>query len=391
MVRVGPLIARLAIVSRARIGLVGFALLSFTTLALATWWLRARPYVDTTSRDSSIAMVAPAPIERRDGGANQPTDAATEAGHSRFDQPQTLDETSLQAPETLRSPQLSQLRTTHNVLLLGVDRQPGVSRGGRTDTLMVAAFSNDGHLGVISIPRDLYVQIPGEEPNRINAVWGLARRAKKDPQKALERVIEDTLGLPIAHTLAIDLGVFETVIDAVGGVTVLVDCPIVDRFIDPRVDGGRRLLQLDAGPQRLDGIVAGMFVRSRHGRSDWSRARRQQLVLRSLHAQLSSIDGLAMLPTVFGIVEESIISDMTRLELLSLARRVLDQDPRKVHGVVIGRKEVSYHRTEQNWSVLLPEREAIEQKLAGLFKAPAPGTRPAAAECPPADAALRGR
>jgi hypothetical protein len=113
--------------------------------------------------------------------------------------------------------------------------------------------------------------------------------------------------------------------------------------------------------------------------------------LRSLHSQLASVEGMTMLPTVFGIVEESIVSDMTRLQLLSLARRVLQQEPRKVHGVVIGRKEVSYHRTEQNWSVLLPERSAIEQKLEGLFKAPAPGSRVSEAQCPPADAALRGR
>jgi len=293
---------------------------------------------------------------------------------------------------TIVMSRVARLQSTFNVLLLGVDRNRGVIRGGRTDTIIIAAFSeSDGQLGLISVPRDLYVQIPGQEPNRINAVWGLAKRAHADPLVAVERVIADTLGLPIAHTLAIDLGVFETVIDAVGGVEVDVECAIFDSFVDSRIDGGRRQLHLEAGKQRLDGATAAMFVRSRHGRSDWSRARRQQLVLRSLHAELASADGLAMLPTVFGIVEDSIISDMTRIELLALARRVLEQDARKVHGTVIGRREVNYYRTERNWSVLLPEQEAIQNKLERLFQAPAPGTRNPRSACLPADAALRGR
>jgi LCP family protein required for cell wall assembly len=354
-------------------------------VATASLWLLDRPYAAVGEPlPRLIVPDRPDPV-----GLIATSAGSADAGRSRF---VDADAGIPRAQPTIALSHVARLQNTFNVLLLGVDRHRGVIRGGRTDTIIVAAFSeSDGHLGLISVPRDLYVEIPGEEPNRINAVWGLAKRARQNPLQAIERVIGDTLGLPIAHTIAIDLGVFETVVDAVGGVSVNIECAIQDSFIDARIDGGRRDLNLGSGRQELDGATAAMFVRSRHGRSDWSRARRQQLVLRSLHAQLASAEGLTMLPTVFGIVEDSIVSDMTRLELLALGRRVLRQDVRKVHGVVIGRREVTYHRTDRNWSVLLPEREAIVTKLEGLFKAPAPGTRATGGECLPADAALRGR
>ncbi len=282
------------------------------------------------------------------------------------------------------------LEKTENVLLIGLDRQTGVIRGGRTDTLIVAAFDDEsGHLALIGIPRDLWVEIPEQEPNRINAVYGLARRAKQDPLAMLERVIRDTLGIPIAHSVAIDLGVFEHIIDEVGGVVVDVQCPIVDDFRDPRLDGGRRVLRLDAGPQLIDGAKAAMFIRSRHGRSDWSRARRQQLVLRGLHRKLANIEGLARAPKLFASVERSVVSDMSRLQMLGLIRRVLRQDASKVHGVVLGHRETNAHRTEKNWAVLLPEPEAIAQRLATVFEAGAPGARPPLATCEEPEAALR--
>jgi hypothetical protein len=60
-----------------------------------------------------------------------------------------------------------------------------------------------------------------------------------------------------------------------------------------------------------------------------------------------------------------------------------------MHGLLLGRREVSGYRTPEGRSVLLPDFDAIDRALAGLFDAPAPGLRPERAQCPPADAALR--
>ena len=88
--------------------------------------------------------------------------------------------------------------------------------------------------------RDLWVEIPGHGEDRINTVMNVAQRSGEDLLELLGRVVENTPGLPIAHALAIDIGVFERAVDALGGVTVDVPCPIIDRFIprDPTGSAG---------------------------------------------------------------------------------------------------------------------------------------------------------
>src|SRR6185369_12295729 len=140
---------------------------------------------------------------------------------------------------------------------------------------------------------------------RINTVMNVARRSGEDPLALLGRVVENTLGLPIGHSVAIDLGAFERAVDALGGITLEVPCPIVDRFVDPRDPSGYRKLDLAAGPARVDGVTAAMYARSRHGRSDFSRARRQQAILVAMRHELVKTKTLLRLPTLFGQFEDS--------------------------------------------------------------------------------------
>jgi len=288
-----------------------------------------------------------------------------------------------------RTPPLSH---TLNVLLVGVDRRRAEARGGRPDTLVLAVFDErTDHLGLVSIPRDLYVDIPGHGPARINASFGVARREGANELDLLKRVVEDTLALPIRHVASVDLGGFERIVDAVGGVTLEVPCPIDDRFHDPRAPGGLRDLHVSAGRVHLDGATAAMYVRSRHGRSDWSRARRQQAVLFALRRQLLEGDALGRLPSLWRAVGDMVTTDMRRIDLLALAHRVSVVDPSHVHGLLLGHREVVSHRTPEGREVLLPDYAGIDRALASLFEAPAPGRRPGRAVCPAADVALRPR
>lgn len=280
-------------------------------------------------------------------------------------------------------------RNTINCLLIGLDRRPGTGGGGRTDTLIIAVIDRGSdHVGLISVPRDLYVMIPDVGPGRINAVNSLSYRAGRDGTEALKRVIQDTLAIPIHHTIAVDLGLFERAVDAVGGVTVDVPCPIVDNFIDPREETGRRLLDVRAGRQHMNGVTAAMYVRSRHGRSDWDRARRQQAVLLGLRARLLSVGGLGRLPALWEQFGESVQTDMSRLDLFQLARRMLQTDPTHLHGMVIGHQQTEHWTTPEGSWVLLPKFDEIDRALDGLFSAPSPGALPGGTRCAPADIAL---
>jgi polyisoprenyl-teichoic acid--peptidoglycan teichoic acid transferase len=278
-----------------------------------------------------------------------------------------------------------------NTLLVGIDRRPDGKGAGLADTILVARFEKaSGHAGIISIPRDLWVTIPGYGDNRINTVPVVAARSKRSPIELFSRVIEDTLGLPVAHGIFIDLGLFERSVDLVGGVEVDVACPIQDVFHDTRVDGGRRKLELAAGRALLDGPTAAMYVRSRHGRSDFGRSRRQQAVLLGLRERVLAREGIGRLPELLSELESSIYTDLRRYELLELGRRVLSLERRKLHGLVLAPPLSVAHATDDGKAVLLPDRPAIEQAIVALASAPPPGEALNVA-CPPADAALRRR
>lgn len=281
------------------------------------------------------------------------------------------------------------LSRTLNVLLLGIDRRPGQKYGGRPDTIVVAALSkNDGHLGLISVPRDLYVEIPGHGMDRINATFSVAASRKEDSLRLLKRVLEDTLELPISHTLALDLSGFEKLIDSIGGVDVEVPCPILDNFIDDRTPSGRRPLDVDAGLQHLDGITASLYVRSRHGRSDFSRARRQQAVLFAVQRRFESIEGLSHLPDFLDTLGPLVTSDMSRTDLLALIQAASEIQLDHVHGMVLGAKQAAPHYTEEGKAVLVPNFEEIDRSLRELFSASTPGEHPAQMPCPDPDVAL---
>jgi anionic cell wall polymer biosynthesis LytR-Cps2A-Psr (LCP) family protein len=183
--------------------------------------------------------------------------------------------------------------------------------------------------------------------------------------------------------------VFERVVDAVGGIEIMVPCAIVDSFHDDRSLGGRRQLDLPAGRALLDGPTAAMYVRSRHGRSDFGRSRRQQAVLLGLRDRVLSSDGILRVPELYTAVEASVSTDLRRYEVLDLARRVLAVDRGALHGLVLSPPLTVAHATSDGKAVLLPDREKIRSAIAALRKAGPPG-EPLKVPCPPADAALRG-
>lgn len=283
------------------------------------------------------------------------------------------------------------LTSTRNILLIGLDRRPDGTGPSLSDTLVVVVLDDrTQHVGLISIPRDLYVDIPESNADRINTVYSVAKRTKRNPIALLKQVVEDTLRLPIEHALALDLGVFERAVDAVGGVDVDVPCPLRDRFLDSRTEDGRRELDVDEGTRHMDGVTAAMYARSRHGRSDFHRARRQQAVLMGVQHALVGF-GVTKLPELWGELEASIETDMRRLDLFALGRRALQLDPSRLHGMVIGDKQVKGVFTADGKAVLLPDYDAIDVALGKLFSEPSPGAQPKQSQCAPKDIALTAR
>jgi LCP family protein required for cell wall assembly len=280
------------------------------------------------------------------------------------------------------------LENTDNYVLFGVDRRGDGKGAMLADTIIVIVLDREsGHVGLVSVPRDAYVEIGDAGFGRINTVLQVARHSGQDPLELGKRVVGDTLSLPIRHALALDLGVFERATDELGGVSVNVPCPIRDRFVDTREPSGYRWLDVDEGQVRMDGATAALYVRSRHGRSDFSRARRQQAVLLGLRAELESAGGLTRLPALWQEFEHSVQTDLRRYQLFDLARRILAAGPERLHGLVLNNPHVHALRTAEGGAVLELDAQAVGLALHGLFSAGPPGAA-GSKICPPKDAAL---
>jgi LCP family protein required for cell wall assembly len=282
------------------------------------------------------------------------------------------------------------LGETLNLLLVGQDTRPEMPWGGRTDALVVVVVDRRSeHVGLVSIPRDLLVAIPGAEPNRINAVYnqGVREGGHERGVALLKEVVRSTLGLPIGGTVLVDHAGFEALVDHLEGITVVVPCSIRDRFLDPRGPGGRLPLHVEAGVRHLDGRTALMYARSRHGRSIFDRAIRQQAILLGLRDRLLEL-GPTRLVAAIPHLQRTVRTELGALDAVTLGRRLARIKREHIHGLVLDSRHADVTTLPDGRWVMVPKPDAIRDALAHLFEARAPGLRRSAA-CPPEDAALR--
>jgi LCP family protein required for cell wall assembly len=277
------------------------------------------------------------------------------------------------------------------ILLLGFDRSKGWT--GRTDAILVSALNyTTGHIGVISIPRDLYVDIPGLSPGRINTVFRVGNR-ELGPGKglaALKRIIKRDLGIPIKYTVAIDFRGFAKIVDALGGIEVDIRCPIEDCFLTENEEEPCIPLSLTAGTHHLDGATALLFARSRHGRADSDRARRQQAVLVGLKNRLKRPGILTKLPKLWLELSRYVATDLDLKGMLRIATLAAGTTKDSIHGLVLRPPIVESRRTPDGKQVVELNPKAFRSAKAKLFTAPPPGKRKRTA-CPPADVGLHWR
>lgn len=256
-----------------------------------------------------------------------------------------------------------------NVLILGVDRRPEQGYIVRSDVLMLATAEPRGPLlGLLSIPRDLYVEIPGYGESRINTAhfWGEREEAGGGPQLAMETVA-GTFDVPVHHYVRVDFDGFRAVVDAVGGIELVVEERIVDDAY-PTEDYGTKRIEIPAGQQHMDGERALQYVRSRHGASDFERAARQQKVMMALTRRLSAPGTWPRLPAVFRALVEHVETDLGPMEMLQLAVTALRVGPDGIEHHVIDRDMTRPWTTPTGGAVLLPRWDVIDPLVESMFK-----------------------
>jgi LCP family protein required for cell wall assembly len=165
-----------------------------------------------------------------------------------------------------------------NILLLGL-RGVGDPNGGLlTDTMMVMSIKVDtGEVALISVPRDLYIEIPNtDHKGKINEAYanGMKSNDWKGGLEYSKSAIENVTGLEIHYVTSVDFEAFKEIIDTLGGITVYLEKPFSERY---QFEEGS--IELPAGKNFIDGDTALLYARARFSSSDFDRARRQQQIL----------------------------------------------------------------------------------------------------------------
>lgn len=255
-----------------------------------------------------------------------------------------------------------------NVAFLGM-RGENVPGGGLlADTIMIMSIRpQDNKISMISVPRDLYVTVPGtQDKQKINAVHAYGeQKGKGQGLKDMETILSEVTGLPISYAVSTNFEGFKNLIDGIGGVGIHLDAPFSEalqfRGLEQRCDGinytiptgnveTKRIqrkngtyyanpkvyplclakqatneglecggdFKLPAGDITLNGDQALCLVRSRVTTSDFERAKRQQIIIQALKDKLLSAGTLTDFSKVNSIMNnlgDNVRTDMQAWEM----------------------------------------------------------------------------
>lgn len=239
------------------------------------------------------------------------------------------------------------------VLLLGSDRRPGERDPARTDAVMIMRVDPERRrIALLSLPRDLMVQIPGYGWSRINSANVLGNDGAEGGRELARRTVSNLLGLPIDYYLYIDFEGFIQAIDSLGGVTVDVDKELYDAKF-PTMDYGYTVAHFLPGPQRMDGLTALTYSRVRHPDSDFARIRRQQAVVVGVLGQLRDdnvLGQLQRLEQVSTALRAYVQTDMPEQRIVGLAWAMRDFAPAQVERYALDAGSVSFGVGNDVWA-----------------------------------------
>lgn len=247
-----------------------------------------------------------------------------------------------------------------NILLLGSDSGGGsgetedladVPQAGRSDTMMWLHIPGDReNVFVMSVMRDLWVEIPGEGTHKLNAAYSFGGVPKT------VQTLETMFGTRIDHVAAVDMAGFEGIVDSLGGV----DITVPESFQSG--NGGK---SFQAGAQHMDGDTALSFVRERYAFSDgdYSRVRNQQLFLQAVAQKVMTPQTLTNPGRISDMVSGlspylTLDETLDSGELVSIGRTMTDVRSGDLEMFTVPTKGVGRARGQ---SVVWPDEQAIAE------------------------------
>lgn len=258
------------------------------------------------------------------------------------------------------------------VLLMGIDRRPGDPFISRTDSIMLISYNPaTNQASILSVPRDLYVVIPGYGRDRINTAFVYGARGNNPAAGAAlsMQTITYNLGVPIDHYILVDFNAVTQTVDALGGIDVNVPFDIYDPTY-PDMYYGYDPLYIPAGWQHMNGEVALKYARTRHVDNDFGRAQRQQQVVLAVRDRMLSLgvgELLRQAPFLYQQVSESVRTDLSLDQIVRLAKSASDVPAENIRSGVLDYDYVISYTTESGASVLVLVNDKAAALIQSLF------------------------
>jgi LCP family protein required for cell wall assembly len=263
-----------------------------------------------------------------------------------------------------------------NVLVMGMDARDAESDDiPRTDTMLLLSMDPESRTaGMLSIPRDLWVEIPGFDYSKINTAYRMGEVYNvpgRGPGLAINTV-ENLLGMEIDYYAIVDFHAFENFIDELGGVTVNVPEKIV---VDPL--GKQNTETLKPGEHLMPGYLALAYARSRNSSgSDFDRAKRQQQVVMAIRDQILQAEMLPTLiknsPAIYQSLSAGISSNLTLMQLVRMAWVAQQIPEENIRQGVIGVDQVDFAFSYDGQDILRPLPDQILQLRDQIFSLSGP-------------------
>ncbi|MFN2172010.1 MAG: LCP family protein [Candidatus Promineifilaceae bacterium] len=261
-----------------------------------------------------------------------------------------------------------------NILLLGTDRRCNETGPNHSDTLLLATIDPESMTAkLLSLPRDLWVEIPGFGVDRINQAYYFGQIYEYPgggPALASETV-ESFLGVPVDYFITVDFQSFEDAVNLIGG--IVIDVP--ESIDDPNYPDncyGYDPFSIAAGKQRLDGAAALKYARTRATLGgDVDRAGRQQAVLMAIRDQVLNLNQLpkliAQAPTLWRTFQENVKTNLSLEDALEIALLIQDIQVDNIDLAVLDYDYVYIETTPDGRQILVPRRDQIRVLRDELF------------------------
>lgn len=242
-----------------------------------------------------------------------------------------------------------------NILLLGIDARPNEGKLGRTDTIILTSFQPlQPYVGMLTIPRDLQVDIADVGEERINTAYFFAEAAQTGSgSEAATETVSQNFNVPIHYYVCIRFDGLNNLVDALGGIEITL----------PRSMSG-----YPEGTHWMDGKNALAFVRDRSGSDDIFRNERALIFLKALTAKTMQPATWPRLPTFFYVLRQTVDMDIPIWLWPRLGIALLRVGPDGIDGHTITHEMVTFHTRENDGaSVLLPIWELIRPLVQEIF------------------------